>query len=50
MNFKENIKVPVDPGQLSRYGNVCGTFGGQETCVQGFGGGDLRERDYLIDL
>jgi len=28
---------------------VCGTYGGQERCVQGFGRGDLKERNQLED-
>ena len=26
------------------------TYGGEERCIQGFGGGDLREGDHLEDL
>jgi hypothetical protein len=31
-------------------GGACGTYGRQKRCVQGFGGGKLRERDHLEDL
>ena len=31
-------------------GRECGTNRRQETCVQGFGRGDLRERDKFKDL
>jgi len=31
-------------------GGARGTYGRQETCVQDFGGGNLRERDHLEDL
>jgi hypothetical protein len=31
-------------------GRACGTCGGQEKCIQGFGGGDLEEGDHLKDL
>ena len=31
-------------------GGACGTYGVRERCVQGFGGGDLRERDHLEDI
>jgi hypothetical protein len=31
-------------------GRVCGAYGRQERCIQGFGGGDLMERDHLEDL
>jgi hypothetical protein len=27
-------------------GGACGTYGGQERCVQGFGRGDLKEWDW----
>ena len=30
-------------------GSECGTYGGQRKCIQGFGGGDLRERNLLED-
>jgi hypothetical protein len=30
-------------------GGACGTYGGEETCIQGFGGRNLRERDHLED-
>jgi hypothetical protein len=28
----------------------CCTYGTEETCIQGFGGGELREEDLLEDL
>jgi len=28
-------------------GGACSTYGGQETCIQGFCWGNLRERDHL---
>jgi len=28
---------------------ACGTCGGQERCIQGFGRGELKERDQLED-
>jgi len=31
-------------------GRECSTYGGEERRVQGFGGGNLRERDHLGDL
>jgi len=31
-------------------GAVCGTCGREERYAQGFGGGNLRERDHLQDL
>jgi hypothetical protein len=31
-------------------GAVCGTYRSQERCIQGSGGGDLRERAHLEDL
>ena len=30
-------------------GDACSTYGGDEMCVQGFGEGNLRERDHLED-
>ena len=30
-------------------GEECSAFGGQERRIQGFGGGNLRERDHLGD-
>ena len=30
-------------------GGVCGTYGGRERCAQGFGWGNLRERDHCGD-
>jgi len=31
-------------------GRVCGTYSGEEKCLQGFGGESLTERGHLIDL
>jgi hypothetical protein len=31
-------------------GGACSTYGRQERCIQGFGGGNLRERENLEDL
>jgi len=31
-------------------GGSCGTYGGLDGCIQGDGGGNLRERDHLEDL
>jgi len=28
---------------------ACSTYGGEERCIQGFGGQNLRERDHLED-
>jgi len=28
-------------------GGTCSTYGGEEKSIQGFGGGNLRERDHL---
>jgi hypothetical protein len=28
-------------------GSACGEYGGKESCIQGFGGGNLKERDHL---
>jgi hypothetical protein len=30
-------------------GGACSTYGGEERCLQGSGGGTLRERDHLED-
>jgi len=30
-------------------GGACGTYGGEERCIQGFWWGNLRERDHLED-
>jgi hypothetical protein len=29
--------------------NACSTYEGEERCIQGFDGGNLRERDHLED-
>jgi len=31
-------------------GVACGTYGAEGSCIQGFGWGDLRERDRVEDL
>jgi len=31
-------------------GQACGTYGGAERYIQGFGGGHVRERDHLGEL
>jgi hypothetical protein len=30
-------------------GRTCGTYGGEERCIQGLGGENLREADHLED-
>jgi hypothetical protein len=30
-------------------GRTCGTYGGEERCIRGFSGGNLREGDHLED-
>jgi len=30
-------------------GGACSMYGGEERCMQGFGGENLRERDHLED-
>jgi hypothetical protein len=30
-------------------GGACSAYGVEERCIQGFGGGNLRERDHLKD-
>jgi hypothetical protein len=30
-------------------GRTCGTYGGEERCIQGFSGGNLKEGDHLED-
>ena len=30
-------------------GWACGTYWGEESCIQGFGGGNLKERDHFGD-
>ena len=31
-------------------GGTCSTYGGEERCIQGFGGGNLKEREHSVDL
>ena len=38
-----------DKIEMNEMGGACGTYGGRERCAQGFGGGDLRERDHWED-
>jgi hypothetical protein len=33
--------------EKNEMGDACSTYGGEETCIQGFGGGKLREGDHL---
>jgi hypothetical protein len=33
----------------NKMGRACGTYGRLDNCVEGFGGGDMRERDHLKD-
>ena len=30
-------------------GGACDTYWGEESCIQGFGGGNLKERDHFGD-
>jgi hypothetical protein len=39
-----------DKIKKNELGGICCKCVGQETCIQGFGGGHLRERDNLEDL
>jgi hypothetical protein len=39
-----------DEIKKNEMGGTCGTNGRQEKCIQGFGEGDLRERDHVEDL
>jgi hypothetical protein len=38
-----------DQIKKTEMGRTCGTYGGEERCIQGFGGGNLREGDHLED-
>ena len=38
-----------DQIEKNEMGGACSTYGGEEGCIQGFGGGHLRERDHLED-
>jgi hypothetical protein len=40
----------VDSNTENEMGRVCGTYSGEEKCLQGFGGGNLTERGHLVDL
>ena len=31
-------------------GGACSMYGGEERCMQGFGGENLRERDHFVEL
>jgi hypothetical protein len=35
---------------ITLLGGACSRYGGQERCIQGFGGGDLMERDHFEDI
>ena len=39
-----------DQIEKNEMGGVFITYGGEERCIEGFGGGNLRERDHLEDL
>ena len=39
-----------DQIEKNKMGGVFRTYGGEERCIQSFGGGNLRERDHLEDL
>ena len=41
--------VPVIKIEMSEMGGACSMYGGEERRIQGFGGGNLRERDHLGD-
>jgi len=44
------VKYPGDQTKKNAVSGACSTYGGQERCIQGFGGGDLMEKDHLEDL
>jgi hypothetical protein len=39
----------VDQIEKNEMSGECGTYGGEERCIQRFGGGKVRERDHLED-
>ena len=39
-----------DQIEKNEMGGLFITYGGEERCIQGFGGGNLRERDHLENL
>ena len=39
-----------DQIEKNEMGGLFITYGGEERCIEGFGGGNLRERDHLEDL
>jgi len=50
----ENLKISTPPLIFSgvqieknEIGMACSTYGGEESCIQGFGGENLREIDHL---
>jgi hypothetical protein len=47
--YSPNI-VWVIKSRTVRMGGACSTYRGQQRCIQGFGGGNIRERDHLEDL
>jgi hypothetical protein len=38
-----------DQIKKNEMGSACSTKGSEEKCIQGFGGGNLREEDHLED-
>jgi hypothetical protein len=38
-----------DQIKKNEMGGACSTYGGEDRCIQGFGGGNLKERDHLED-
>jgi hypothetical protein len=38
-----------DQFKSTEMGRTCGTYGGEERCIQGFSGGNLKEGDRLED-
>ena len=38
-----------DKIEKNEMGGACSRYGGEERHIQGFGGGNLRERDHLAD-
>ena len=49
MYYSPNI-FSGDQIKKNEMGGACNTFGGAERCIQGFLGGEVRERDHLEDL
>ena len=46
LGFFKNFKTPVSRCFTNEMGRACGTYGGEESWVHGFGG----ERDHLEDV